>query len=227
VGAAPEVLLIEGLSEHFQGALHYPILEGGHPQRSEFSARLRDIHPTDWGWLVLLLPELFREPLNPGFVHVVFGLPIDSRSLTSLVVAESFPGFGEPSFFTENPLESLEAGTWVLLRQCSSLLWFPLDVSHRVSSVLGVPLALGASTCVHSKASEPAALRPVHGSPVLRLLRRLCPHRERSCPLRTSLAAARWRFHGSPMTLSPTAVGPCPQLGGGRVPVLVTLTPSV
>jgi hypothetical protein len=47
------------------------------------------------------------------------------------------------------------------------------------------------------RAPWPAALRPVDGFPVLRLLRRLCPHREWSRPVPVSLTAPPAGFPGS------------------------------
>lgn len=72
-----------------------------------------------------------------------------------------------------------------------------------------------------------AALRLVRGLPARRLLQRLCHQQRSSLPLRVSLAASFVGFPGSVITLYPTALGFFPQLVGGRVPVLVTVTNSI
>jgi hypothetical protein len=69
-----------------------------------------------------------------------------------------------------------------------------------------------------------AALRHVRGFPTLRLLRRLCTKHWRSLPLPVSPRGhPLLGIPGSTMPLSPTALGPFPQLEGWRMPVPVTV----
>jgi len=81
--------------------------------------------------VVLLLPEPVGEPLNEGCVYVVFGLAIDARSCTALVLPNTPPGCGEPGFFAKDAIESCEAMTRVSLSQFPYMLLFRRDVYHK------------------------------------------------------------------------------------------------
>jgi hypothetical protein len=124
-------------------------LDGGNAQWSVFPVCLWDIHPPDWRRAILLPPELVGEPLNEGFIYVVFGLSIDSCGFTPLILANSLPGFGEPGFFTDCSIESAEAMLWILFHQFAYMLLHLLDVYHSVSCLVGAYC----TTCKITKAS--------------------------------------------------------------------------
>ena len=109
--------------------------------------------------------QFLCQLLNPVLVQVFPSHSVRARSVEALVGTDGIEGFHEPLRLADESIQFAKALVWMACSQFGKMCLFLLDVVQGSSSLV----------FRYSNTVNTTALPHVHGSPVLRVLRRFRP----------------------------------------------------